>query len=58
LHYLWRGKSGELKADWQEKLTDLNYLMKLDTARYMNNDPLRYEKALLDPLVSPEIFHR
>jgi hypothetical protein len=48
LNYLWHSKSGELKADRQEKLTDLNYLMQLDTARYMNNDPLRYEKALLD----------
>jgi hypothetical protein len=48
LHYLWRTKTGELQANRQEKLTDMNYLMKLDTARYMNNDPLRYEKALLD----------
>jgi hypothetical protein len=48
LHYLWRGKSGELKADKQEQLTDLNYLTWLDSSRYLNNDPLRYEKTLLD----------
>jgi hypothetical protein len=48
LHYLWRGKTGKLKADKEEQLNDLNYLMRLDSARYLNNDPLRYEKTLLD----------
>ncbi|WKJ92374.1 DUF3016 domain-containing protein [Methylomonas montana] len=48
LHYLWYDKAGGLKADQQEKLSDLNYLMLLDSAYYTNNDPLRYEKALLD----------
>ncbi|WP_020564055.1 DUF3016 domain-containing protein [Methylosarcina fibrata] len=48
LHYLWRDQAGRSKADREETLTDLNYLMRLDAARYLNNDPLRYEKALLD----------
>lgn len=47
LHYLWHDKTGGLKADQQEKLSDLNYLMLLDSA-YYTNDPLRYEKTLLD----------
>jgi len=47
-HYLWRDKTGRIKADREEKPSDLNYLMRLDAARYLNNDPLRYEKALLD----------
>jgi hypothetical protein len=48
VHYLWRGKAGQVKADKEEKLTDPNYLIRLDSARYLNNDPLRYEKSLLD----------
>jgi len=48
LHYLWRDKAGLLKADRQEKLTDLNYLLLPDAARFNNNDPLRYEKAMLE----------
>lgn len=48
LHYLWRDKAGRLKADREDKPSDLNYLMRLDSARYLYNDPLRYEKTLLD----------
>lgn len=48
LHYVWRDKAGQVKADKQEKLSDQNYLMELIAAYYTNNDPLRYEKALLD----------
>ena len=48
LHYLWHDKAGVLKADKQETLNELNCLMLLDSAYYSNNDPLRYEMALLD----------
>lgn len=48
LHYLWRDKAGKTKADKQEKLTDLNYLMLSDSTYYHHNDPLRYEKAMLE----------
>ena len=48
LHYLWYDKIGNLKADKQEKLSDLNFQMRLDSAYYPHNDPLRYEKTLLD----------
>jgi hypothetical protein len=49
LHYVWRDKVGMLKANKQETLIDLNYLMLPDSRQYNNNDPLRYEKAKLDP---------
>ena len=48
LHYVWHDQVGVLKADKQETVTDLNYLMMLDSRLYNNNDPLRYEKAMLD----------
>lgn len=48
LHYLWRDKAGAIKADRQEKFTDLNYLMLSDSAYTNQNDPLRYEKAMLE----------
>ncbi|MGR8932165.1 MAG: DUF3016 domain-containing protein [Gammaproteobacteria bacterium] len=48
MHYRWIDNAGKLKADEQETVSDLNYLMMLDSRRYINNDPLRYEKATLD----------
>ena len=48
LRYRWLDKAGNLKGEKQENLTDLNYLMMLNSARYSNNDPLRYEKAMLE----------
>lgn len=48
LHYRWQAKDGAVKAEKDETLTDLNYLMRLETRKYQDNDPLRYEKTLLD----------
>ena len=48
LHYRWHDKNGALKADKQVAVSDLNYLMRLDSRQYQDNDPLRYEKTLLD----------
>ncbi|WP_082885363.1 MULTISPECIES: DUF3016 domain-containing protein [Methylomonas] len=48
LNYRWYGPDGQIKAEKQEQISDLNYLMLQDSARYPNNDPLRYEKAMLD----------
>ncbi len=48
LHYIWRDKVGRIIADKQETITELNYLVKLDSRKYNTTDPLRYEKALLD----------
>lgn len=48
LNYRWYGQDGQLKAENQEQISDLNYLILLDSAHYLNNDPLRYEKAMLD----------
>jgi hypothetical protein len=48
LHYLWRDGSGAVLADKQEILSDLNYLTLLDSRQYLPNDPLRYEKAMLE----------
>lgn len=48
LHYRWQDKNGDIKADRQDAVSDLNYLMRLDSRQYPVNDPVRYEKALLD----------
>jgi hypothetical protein len=48
LRYRWHDTHGTLKADQQDTVTDLNYLMRLDTRQYRDSDPLRHEKTLLD----------
>lgn len=48
LHYRWLDKDGAVKADKDETVSDLNYLMRQETRKYQDNDPLRYEKTLLD----------
>lgn len=48
LHYRWLDPSGIVKADKDETVSDLNYLMRQETRKYQDNDPLRYEKTLLD----------
>ncbi len=48
LHYRWLDKDGAVKAEKDETVSDLNYLMRLETRKYQDNDPLRYEKTLLD----------
>ena len=48
LHYQWRDEAGKLKADRQEIVSDLNYPMWLDARQYNANDPLRYEKVMLE----------
>jgi len=48
LHYRWLDKDGVVKADKDETVSDLNYLIRLETRKYQDNDPLRYEKTLLD----------
>lgn len=54
LNYRWYGQDGQLKAENQEQISDLNYLILLDSVRYLNNDPLRYEKAMLDRWLARE----
>lgn len=44
LHYVWRDKTGRIKADREETVTDLDYLRFRDQTTL---DPLRYDKALL-----------
>jgi Protein of unknown function (DUF3016) len=48
LHYRWQDKDGAVKAEKDETVSDLNYLMRQETRKYQDNDPLRYEKTLLD----------
>lgn len=48
VHYRWQDKNGKVKADKDESVSDLNYLMRQETRKYQDNDPLRYEKTLLD----------
>ncbi len=48
LQYLWRDGSGKIKVNKQETVSDLNYLMLLDSRQYNPNDPLRYEKTMLE----------
>ncbi|NOU20968.1 MAG: DUF3016 domain-containing protein [Methyloglobulus sp.] len=55
LHYRWQDKGGAVKADKDETVSDLNYLMRQETRKYQDNDPLRYEKTLLDRWF-PETF--
>lgn len=58
LHYQWFAKDGQLQAEKREKLTDLNYLMHLNAARYQNYDPLRYEKAMLERWFEAEFSNK
>lgn len=48
LHFRWLDQTGKLKSEERETVSDLNYLMMLNSRRYNSNDPLRYEKAMLD----------
>jgi len=48
LQYIWRDPSGKIKADQQETVSDLNYLMLIDSKQFQTNDRLRYEKAMLE----------
>jgi Protein of unknown function (DUF3016) len=48
LYYRWQGKGGTVKAEKDETVSDLNYLMRQETRQYQDSDPLRYEKTLLD----------
>jgi hypothetical protein len=48
LHYRRTDKSGMVLADIEEAISDLNYLTMLDVRQYLPNDPLRYEKAMLE----------
>ncbi len=56
LHYRWHDKNGTLKADRQDAVSDLNYLMRLDSRQYRDSDPLRYEKTLLDRWFREQFF--
>lgn len=48
LHYTWRDKAGKLKADKQEEVTEQNFMIVRGSGYHTNNDPLYYEKDLLD----------
>ncbi|MGZ4957806.1 MAG: DUF3016 domain-containing protein [Methylomonas sp.] len=48
LHYIWRDKDGKLKADKREEVTEQNFLIVRGSGYHTNNDPLYYEKDLLD----------
>ncbi len=50
LHYIWHDKAGKLKTDKHEEVTEQNFVSvrSPSSGYYTNNDPLHYEKALLD----------
>jgi Protein of unknown function (DUF3016) len=47
LKYRWLDKGGTVKAEREETVSDLNYLQRLETRQFQDNDPLKYEKTLL-----------
>lgn len=47
LKYRWLDKAGTVKAEREETVSDLNYLQRLETRQFQDNDPLKYEKTLL-----------
>lgn len=48
LHYIWRDKAGNLKADKQEEVTEQDFLIVRGSGYHTSHDPLYYEKDLLD----------
>lgn len=48
LHYIWHDKAGNLKADKREEVTEQDFLIVRGSGYHTNNDPLHYEKDLLD----------
>lgn len=47
VHYVWKDPSGQVKADREELLTELNYRILTGYRDFRTYDPLRYEKVLL-----------